>query len=780
MSHKHKHAKHAGAGPESLRPRVDRAIAEGRFQQALDLAKQLHKYEPTPAHLELLKKAYLGRARQLHTSGYDRDAATVLEAAQRIDAANPAWLEQLATELAACGAAGKALELVKQVPNSPVSAAVLVRAADAAVQQEAAGKAQLPPELHADFDRVLQAFRQVEKGEDEAAKETLQGLGLKSPFLEWKLFLRGLQAFYQNDDARALENWGRLNSERVPARLAAPFRGHIDRSFRDAQPAETQAALKTQFDRLQGSVVADQLRRLRTALADTETRTFAGVFRQVEALLPVLRTEAPQLIPRLAACCYWAVLETGPDDALRFKRVFGAPPDDPNFHRLEALAGERSGDLGEANRAWQAYEQEIAAAPASAWPPELAARARALIWLRMGKNAAVVPGRKQRAKLPPHLRDAADWPAPLKPSAEQCLERCVALAPDMLEPYEALFHYHLAEERPDQAEKAGRKLLERFPDHVPTLTALGRMLHRDQQYAEALGMFQRALKANPLDRKLRAGVSVAHVGCARLELDGGNLDAARHAASVGPDLQRRPGRQPDPQSLGGGGIQGGERRGCGATASGSPPACRRRFPGRVPHVDGVRPPQVGQEAQDALRQGGAGGLPRRADARGRRRRAKRCRGTQERRHHVRRPEDAREEGHDVGRQGLRAANLRARQYVDVITALTTLDAHKPAQRVAEAAAKKYKKDPEFPVLQARLPLRPDGRQRPRLYQIRPLLDRADKLVRELPREDERRERLTKEVADLQQLVDALDPFSRLHVPGPVRRHVRRRTGRRLR
>ena len=83
------------------------------------------------------------------------------------------------------------------------------------------GKSQLPAELHADFERVLLASRQIEQGSDDPAKETLQGIGLKSPFLEWKLFLRGLQAYYLNDDVRAVENWQRLNPDRVPARLAA-------------------------------------------------------------------------------------------------------------------------------------------------------------------------------------------------------------------------------------------------------------------------------------------------------------------------------------------------------------------------------------------------------------------------------------------------------------------------------------------------------------------------------------------------------------------------------
>jgi len=118
-------------------------------------------------------------------------------------------------------------------------------------------------------------------------------------------------------------------------------------------------------------------------------------------------------------------------------------------------------------------------------------------------------------------------PAPLKPTAEQCFDRCIALAPDVLDPYEALFHYHQQEDHPAKAEKAAHKLLERFPDHVPTLTALGHTLHIKQKYFEALDLFQRAMKANPLNRVLRSNVSAANVGCARLHLEAGRYDEAR-------------------------------------------------------------------------------------------------------------------------------------------------------------------------------------------------------------------------------------------------------------
>src|SRR5206468_2886164 len=58
-----KKAKHRTPPPPTgveLKQRLDRALLEGRFQTALDLAKQLYKRDPSPAHLAQLQNAYLG------------------------------------------------------------------------------------------------------------------------------------------------------------------------------------------------------------------------------------------------------------------------------------------------------------------------------------------------------------------------------------------------------------------------------------------------------------------------------------------------------------------------------------------------------------------------------------------------------------------------------------------------------------------------------------------------------------------------------------------------
>ena len=119
MSKKHKHRGWHSPPREDLRTRVDLAIEEGRFQQALELTKQIFKENPSPEHRELLHKVYMGRARQLRQQGATRDALTVLFAARQPQGLTSEWKRQIAEEMAACGDAEGALRLASDGPLRP-------------------------------------------------------------------------------------------------------------------------------------------------------------------------------------------------------------------------------------------------------------------------------------------------------------------------------------------------------------------------------------------------------------------------------------------------------------------------------------------------------------------------------------------------------------------------------------------------------------------------------------------------------------------------------------
>jgi len=506
--------------PAEEQARVHKALQEGRSQQALELARALFKHDSSPEHLELVRQATLARARQLRGNGYTRDAGIVLVNAMDLGGAD--FLKLVAAELAACGEVRRAMELLQHVPDPAIESNVLALAADAAIRQGHGGRNLLTENLRDQFDLVRKAFALLEAGQDDGARAALQGIGLNSPFLEWKLFLRGLLAYYQQDDARALENWQRLDGQRLPARLAGPFRFLIDAAFRRAQPSQTQNQLQKVADQLQGSPLALQLRHLQPALANE--KQLPQAFRQAEAFLPALRQQAPTLVGRLAACFFWAIVNHGnPEDKNRYLRVFGAPAADPHLLRLEALALEHRHGWEEAHQAWQDLEAELENNPA--WgSPDGRQRVRALIWSHMGKNA---DSRLERADQFPAFLRLGPRERSLKPGAEQCFKKSLALAPDQLEAHQALFLHYQDKSQRAKALKAGADLLARFPDHALTLETMGDLCHEQEDNDEALGYYQRAVAVNPLEKRLRNKVGTSQLVLARALAQAGKFDEAR-------------------------------------------------------------------------------------------------------------------------------------------------------------------------------------------------------------------------------------------------------------
>jgi tetratricopeptide (TPR) repeat protein len=395
----------------------------------------------------------------------------------------------------------------------------LPRAADAAMELGPAARDQLPEPLRPTFDAVCDAFALYESGQDDAAREKLQTVGLSSPFLDWKLLLRGLIGHASGDDARALDNWSRLTEGRLAARLVAPLRFALEPAFRTIHPPAVQTTLQQQGDRLVGGLSL----KLRTIQRLLTRPRLADAFRQAQALLPELQSELPHAADRLAGCFRAAIISHGePADIGVYRRVFGATADDPTFGRLEALAAEDHHAWPTAHKAWKLFEQSII--DNAAWPAADRDRARAWIWCRMGRTAdeAARAGRR------------------LQPNAEACYKLAIRLAPDLLEPYEESFLMLRDRKRLSQAMAAGKRLLKRFPNHAQALEAMAELCQARGEPLAALEFAQRAVNANPLDARLRSILADGIRSRARAYAALGNLAAA--ATDLAEALRLRDGR----------------------------------------------------------------------------------------------------------------------------------------------------------------------------------------------------------------------------------------------
>jgi hypothetical protein len=345
---------------------------------------------------------------------------------------------------------------------------------------------------HPDAAAVLTAFAAYHAGDDAAARAALQLVPLSSAFLDWKLLVRGLLADAVGDDDRAAENWKRLDPARLPARLAAAVAAA--RNPNGATPTAARHGRK-----LVGGAVLDGLTRLRGLV--TRGRSLAPAFAAAEAVLPTLDAEAPHLRPRLAAALYRAIRDGGDrTDLPRHLAVFGPPADDPEFHKLEALAYEdcRRGD--EAARHWLAYERWLATSPPG-WPPAVRDRARAVALHRAAGQG--------------------------KPSAAAgLLDRAAELAPDWDAPAAALFDLHAKAGNVADAEAVARRLLARRPDHLPTLTGLADLYDTARRPLDLLAVRMQAVGLNPLDADIRRAAANAVVRAARWQVAAGDWPSA--------------------------------------------------------------------------------------------------------------------------------------------------------------------------------------------------------------------------------------------------------------
>ena len=259
----------------------------------------------------------LERGKQLQAEGKISDAATVFSHLLTMGG-SPNFRAEVASRLAGCGAAPQAMAAMSQLEDPALRQRLLQQAADAAIAKGAAGKSTLPADLHASFDLVLQAFRHYEAGRDDEARAAMQGIGLQSPFLEWKVLLRGLLAYYSDDNARALENWRRLDLNRLPHRICAALRAGIDPAFLQTQPVAVQKSLREKISAQTGNVFAAPLRNLGVSL---HHENLAPAFRKAETLINNLARDFPQLTPRLAHCFFWAIIDHGqPEDVERYLR----------------------------------------------------------------------------------------------------------------------------------------------------------------------------------------------------------------------------------------------------------------------------------------------------------------------------------------------------------------------------------------------------------------------------------------------------------------------------
>jgi tetratricopeptide (TPR) repeat protein len=497
---------------------VKRLIEKGNFKDAVKQAKLCFRDEGSTENRRLLEQAYFLRARQLLGRAMSASAREVAGHLLEFGVSDPALVADTAALLVSLGMTQESLGLQERLDSPEVKERLQRQVADQAVLHPERSADQ-SPELRDHGARVRAALEALSAGDEAGMVEQLRMLPRSSPLADWKLFARGLAAFYRGavEDARA--NWDRLDPDRAAARIARVLLGRAE----GAREAKVPAALEKQVF---GEPVIAALEQLRELVVQERWTDAVG------AIVPLkysLRRIDPALSLRLTRVFYGSIPRVAEDlsyaraKALvdRFIKVAEPLPIDPRWNRLWALLWEGPrGDAETADSYWRLYIKDLQ--QLAFFRPEERALAQALVLNKMADDFLngvedLSPDEDDDDELDHDPSDdehndklAEQWVG----EAVGLLEESLAVCPTHLPTYIMLGRAHLTRGRETEAVAVANRLLERFPDHVETLKFLA-TYYLNHHPARGLELIRRIRQIKPLDQDLVGLERYAHVESAR-------------------------------------------------------------------------------------------------------------------------------------------------------------------------------------------------------------------------------------------------------------------------
>ncbi len=478
--------------------------------EALRLANEFYRQTPSPESYQCLLEALLTNAQHGIQNGKIREAIIHLNAIERLSPTHPVEVIVRLVELfTAMGELTRAKLHLEAVPaDHPNRKELSAQIADQAIQQGAAGKKSIPVEWHPAFDAVLHAFQNYQKGKDAEVRSCLEVIGLSSPYLEWKLLLRGLLAWIAKDDAKAIENWKRLNPKRLPYQIAKLHWVQIDPSL-DSQNASSKSAQRlAQLDPITKTAIQE----LEVFQRLNSLDQFHRWLKRVPKWFPNLRKKNPKLAERIAQVAYWHCVNTTESSTIELLRnSFPSFPNDPDLYRLTALATGRIQVLEVCFENLKRYATWFADNPLN-FPASHHQRILAMIFLRMSKIAHSY--RNGLAKPNPLLVNDFEKHFQIKysdagkfhyletiPSFMECLEQAYHFAPDWADTGLNLLKEYQSTRNP-KALPLADSLLEKFPQNLEMLITLADVYRNAKQYQKAIKALDLAIAIQSLHEKL--------------------------------------------------------------------------------------------------------------------------------------------------------------------------------------------------------------------------------------------------------------------------------------
>jgi hypothetical protein len=317
-------------------------LAKGKTKPAVELAKEIHKRCGWPESEALLVDAYAARIRCLWKTGLQEEAKALFELVHERYSCAEARLREVGVALRASD--GNLEELLRPL-NDPALPLEIRRAIENAVRRQVydlstlAECAALPADHHlrTAAAALVRAFAAVTVGPVEEAALVLPEVSHRGPLASWKILVRAIAYFYQQDDAACERCLKIIDPDSAPAGLIPVLRTML----RASSDERLGAAAELLVAQVCGNKVS--LRRALEALDSAfETRVQGRILPQIQRAMTACDVSDPELVEHLRQHIFVRALQLDLPTRKVRAALGGAPTKNAYFWRLYARSVESS------------------------------------------------------------------------------------------------------------------------------------------------------------------------------------------------------------------------------------------------------------------------------------------------------------------------------------------------------------------------------------------------------------------------------------------------------
>ncbi len=465
MGNRHKRNRQAAAS--QLYVRAQRELAKGNAKEALKDAKVCYRSEASAVHRQLLEQAYLSRAEQLYGKRLLAEAGAVLDELAALVPTAQEINRQLVRLRALMGHGGA--ETAQLMQDDPTLVTQLI---DQAVLDSSV-MSPLDPDVLGQVRLVRESLVDVERGEDAVALDRLKDIARTSPLCDWRLFVRGLSAFYQRDQERCEANWQRLDAARPARRLAQTLQVAAHELAAGEVSAEIAASAQRVIQRVQPAHVTVAVEKLIEYWQHGEWRPFLREFR---TLRQSSAKTHPKLIESIMDIAWKRAVRESDDATLdQLMRIGPAPPLDPRWHRAQALIKADESDaetIHAATHCWLAYAEDISRGemlPAAERPIAVA-----LVYQHLAQMLVQAADHRARrcgpyGSVEEEDAEVAQW----RDAAVKYYEKSIESYDRLESAYTELVRLHERRDAPAKGAAVYRRMTKVLPDHYEAHCWLG-------------------------------------------------------------------------------------------------------------------------------------------------------------------------------------------------------------------------------------------------------------------------------------------------------------------